>query len=84
MDIGIDDDIPVFGIWYLMNECLEMYFMNVLVYDIWCLETFGNEFNECIHWESYSMMVICLLYDIGIDDVIPVVGIWYLMFWKCI
>ena len=84
MNIDIDDDISVFGIWYLMNECLETYFMNVLVYDIWCLEMFGNEFNEHIRWESYSMMVICLLYVIGINDDIPVVGIWYLMFWKCV
>ena len=71
-DFGIDGVIPIVW-WYT-------YLMNVLVYDIWCLITFGKVSNKCRRWESYIMMVIYLWYDIGIEDDIPVVGIWCLMF----
>ena len=71
-DFGIDGVIPIVW-WYT-------YLMNVLVYDIWCLIMFGKVSNKCRRWELYIMMMVCRWYDIGIEDDIPVVGIWYLVF----
>ena len=65
----------MFGIWLfgnVFNEHTGIWFLKLI--------TFGNLFHECIHWELYIMMVVYLWYDIGIEDDIPVVGIWYLVF----